>query len=555
MGFPTIMDVAARAGVSKSSVSRVLQGSPLVSEEARAAVQAAIEELGYRPNAAARTLAGRQSHSIGVLVSDLHNPFFPMVLDGIDAVAEEHGYTSLIVRGKRRSQTEEHALGRLLELQVDGIVAVTERLSRAAVVEAARSAPLVMLTQTPRIPRVDSVVSDNREGAKLVIDHLVALGHAGIAMIADARGHAGAERIEGYQAAMNGHRLARQVRVVSAPPTERSGYDVTRELLTDAGPATAIFAGNDLCALGVLDALAEHGIQVPRDMSVAGYDNTAVAALRSVSLTTVQQFASEIGAEATRSVLARMEWRDRPARHVLVPPASSSALPPPRRDPTPMVPARGRSDTYRLPSTHLRGWISGDSRRPEGLEGQQPRRVVLQNDPKDGRADGFFDPGKEPGSQIAEAGHAAVGMVAGAPGDVASEEQAVRSYATDYRLQAADERGIRSLTVTRHAVVAKVCPAGHQFELPAGVKVAIGVGQDHPFGGYALGAQQIQDLVRGRAMLQVNHDRRSGASVGAADGRDDQALEAGDPPVADSGFEHPGADTGAVRAISGPSGT
>jgi len=317
---PTILDVAARAGVSKSSVSRVLQGSPLVSEEARAAVLAAIEELGYRPNAAARTLARRQSHSIGVLVSDLHNPFFPMVLDGIDAVAEEHGYTSLIVRGKRRSQTEEQALGRLLELQADGIVAVTERLSRDAVVEAARSVPLVMLTQTPRIPRVDTVVSDNREGARLVVDHLAALGHAGIAMIADAREHAGAERIEGYQAAMAAHQIGGHIRVLNAPPTEHGGYDAARELLAGAGTVTAIFAGNDLSAFGVLDALAEHGLQIPRDMSVAGYDNTPVAALRTVSLTTVDQFATDIGAEAMRSVLARVKRRDRPARHVLVPP-------------------------------------------------------------------------------------------------------------------------------------------------------------------------------------------------------------------------------------------
>jgi DNA-binding LacI/PurR family transcriptional regulator len=298
----------------------VLQGSPLVSEEARAAVLAAIEELGYRPNAAARTLALRQSHSIGVLVSDLHNPFFPMILDGIDAVAEEHQYTSLIVRGKRRSQTEEHALGRLLELQVDGIVAVTERLSRDAIVEAARSAPLVTLTQTPRIPRVDTVVSDNRQGARLVIDHLVALGHTGIAMIADAREHAGAERIDGYQAAMIAHQLGRHIRVLDAPPTERGGHDATRELLSGAGTVTAIFAGNDLSAFGALDALAEHGLEVPGDMSVVGYDNTPVAALRTVSLTTVDQFATEIGTEAMRLALARMKRRDRRARHVLVTP-------------------------------------------------------------------------------------------------------------------------------------------------------------------------------------------------------------------------------------------
>ena len=274
----------------------------------------------------------RQEHDVPGAERARQPRDLPMVLDGIDAVAEEHGYTSLIVRGKRRSQTEEHALGRLLELQVDGIVAVTERLSRAALVEAARSAPLVTLTQTPRIPRVDTVVSDNREGARLVVDHLVALGHTGIAMIADAREHAGAERIEGYQAAMSAHRLGRQVRVVNAPPTERGGYAAARELLPHVGSVTAIFAGNDLSAFGALDALAEHGIHVPRDMSVASYDNTPVAALRTVSLTTVDQFAAEIGAEAMRSVLARVKRRDRPARHVLMPPRliqrATTALPP-----------------------------------------------------------------------------------------------------------------------------------------------------------------------------------------------------------------------------------
>jgi LacI family transcriptional regulator len=132
---------------------------------------------------------------------------------------------------------------------------------------------------------------------------------------------------------MNGHRLARQVRVVSAPPTERGGYDATRELLSDAGPVTAVFAGNDLCAFGVLDALAERGLRVPADMSVAGYDNTSVAALRTVSLTTVEQFATEIGAEAMRSVLARVKRRDRPARHVMVPPRliERTTTGPPRR--------------------------------------------------------------------------------------------------------------------------------------------------------------------------------------------------------------------------------
>jgi len=160
----------------------------------------------------------------------------------------------------------------------------------------------------------------------------VSLGHAGIAMIADVREHAGAERIAGYQAAMTAHRLGDHVRVLDAPPTERGGFDAARLLLADRGGVTAVFAGNDLAAFGVLDALAEHGLEIPRDMSVAGYDNTPVAALRTVSLTTVDQFATEIGAEAMRAVLARVQRRDRAARHVLVPPRlvprATTAVPP-----------------------------------------------------------------------------------------------------------------------------------------------------------------------------------------------------------------------------------
>ena len=149
---------------------------------------------------------------------------------------------------------------------------------------------------------------------------MIRLGHTRIAMIADAREHAGAERIEGYEAAMRGHRLAREVRVVDAPPTVRGGYDATRQLLGDADPVTAIYAFNYMCAFGALDALAEHGLQVPQDMSVVGYDNTPVAGFRSISLTTVESSATEIGVEAMRSVMARVKRPDRPAHHVMVPP-------------------------------------------------------------------------------------------------------------------------------------------------------------------------------------------------------------------------------------------
>src|SRR5690349_1368202 len=125
---PTIVDVALRAGVSKSLVSRVFRDSPRVSPASRAAVLDAAQELGYRPNAAARTLVRRRSHAVGILVSDLHNLFLPEVATGLDAVLESSGYTTFVVTGKHRQQTEEAALARLLELRVDGIVCATARL-------------------------------------------------------------------------------------------------------------------------------------------------------------------------------------------------------------------------------------------------------------------------------------------------------------------------------------------------------------------------------------------------------------------------------------------
>lgn len=160
------------------------------------------------------------------------------------------------------------------------------------------------------------------------------------------------ERIEGYKAAMNGHRLAREVLVVNAPPTQRGGYDATRELLAEANTVTAIFAGNDMCAFGVLDALAELGMQVPQDMSVVGYDNTPVAAFQTISLTTVEQFATKIGAEAMQSVLARLKRRDRPAppRHGAPPPHRArhhrAAT---RRHHEAVAPAHARSPTAETP--------------------------------------------------------------------------------------------------------------------------------------------------------------------------------------------------------------
>ncbi len=320
MSAPTIHDVAARAGVSKSLVSRVFRNSPRVSDASRAAVQRAAQELGYHPNAAARTLVRRRSHAVGILVTDLRNLFLPDLAAGLDPVLEARAYTTFVVTGKHQQQTEEAALARLLELRVDGIVCATARLGRTSLREAARSTPIVNLTRTPQVPHIDSVVGDDHRGATLVVEHLVALGHQRIAMIGDTEERAGADRIRGYRDAMRAAGHAGNTRVVPGGFTESGGYRAATELLRRAGRPTAVFVASDLAAFGVLDAAVALGVAVPEQLSVVGYDNTAIAALRHIDLSSVDQAAARIGASAAHALLDRIAHPDRRAQRIVIAP-------------------------------------------------------------------------------------------------------------------------------------------------------------------------------------------------------------------------------------------
>jgi DNA-binding LacI/PurR family transcriptional regulator len=320
MKAPTIHDVAARAGVSKSLVSRVFRDSPRVSETRRAAVLDAARELGYRPNAAARTLVRRRSHAVGILVTDLHNLFLPELAAGLDPVLEEQAYATFVVTGKHRQQTEEAALARLLELRVDGIVCATARLGRAALREASRATAIVNLTRTPQVPRIDSVVGDDHRGATLAVEHLLALGHQRIAMVGDTEERAGADRIRGYRDAMRAAGRTRNIRIVPGGFTETGGYRAACELLSGPNRPCAVFVASDLAALGVLDAALALGVRVPDELSVVGYDNTPIAALRHIGLSSVDQSAAQIGASAGAVLLQRIAHPGRRARRIVIAP-------------------------------------------------------------------------------------------------------------------------------------------------------------------------------------------------------------------------------------------
>lgn len=313
---PTMEDVAARAGVSRALVSLVMRGSPKVSDQRRAAVLEAAEELGYSPHAMARSLASRTSHVLGVMVSDLHNAFFAEVVDGLDAVATERGFELIVNTGGRSPTRERRALRSLLSFRPAGLVLLSPVVPAADIARAADQAPVVLVARSSRLSTVDTVNDDGERGIGLAVDHLVSLGHRRIAHLDGGGGTQAAPRRRGYLTAMASHGLP--PRVVGSEYTDAAGARAVQGLLDDM--PTAIISCNDFNAIGAISALEEAGFRVPQDVSVVGYDNTSLAALRHVSLTTVDQPRNEFGRLAAEALLQRVRGeRDEPVRHLLRP--------------------------------------------------------------------------------------------------------------------------------------------------------------------------------------------------------------------------------------------
>lgn len=340
---PTILDVAERAGVSKSLVSLVMRDSSRVSDEKRGAVLAAADALGYRPNAVARSLVRRRSNVIGVMLSDLRNPFFTELVDGIEDEAVAAGYRALINTGRRDARGEYEAMETLLELRTDGVILAGSVLTTATILEATRSVPVVLLARPSRSREVDSVTNDDHTGGVLAVDHLVSLGHRAIAHIDGGGGSGAAARRRGYLQGMRTRGLADRAVATRGSFTEDGGAEGVARLYAQGTRPTAIYVANDIAAVGALHALEQLGLRVPEDVSLVGYDNIALAALGHIALTTIHQPRHDMGTAAVRLLLERLEdGRDR-ARHIVIPPTlvvrSTTARPPAGR---PRAPRRSR---------------------------------------------------------------------------------------------------------------------------------------------------------------------------------------------------------------------
>lgn len=348
---PTIDDVARHAEVSKSLVSLVVRGDRHVSPERRAAALRAVAELGYRPNAMAQGLVQKRTRIVGVLVSDLNNPFFADVIAGIQSRARSLGYRVLMNTGDRIQQHEDEAIETLLQLRVDGLILGSPMMESAQVVRASKEVAVVVVGRPARAASVDSVADDDAAGALAVVRHCVSLGHRRIAHIDGGEGAGAMERRRGYEEAMRKLKLQREIRVGRGAYTEAGGHQGARELLEKRPRPTAIFAANDLAAIGALNAIEESGLRVPQDISLVGYDNTSLAAMRRMSLTTVHQPRHEIGQMAMDLLIERIRGvRIKPRRVVLSPTLvvrSTTAPPPPERTSSSRTSPLGKSERAR----------------------------------------------------------------------------------------------------------------------------------------------------------------------------------------------------------------
>lgn len=319
-GRPSMSDVAAFAGVSKGAVSKVIRNAYGVSPEMRQRVEAAIEHLGYRPLTAARVMRGA-SYTLGFEIPQLGNEYMTLVLQGAAARLAGSAY-QLSVVPVLDGRPSTSALEALVDRQVDGIIAVSPDVEPDDLERIAREVPMVMLGRHDPSTAYDTVTSDDGGGASLMMEHLLAIGHREIAHITTPipAGISGTRlphslRRHAYVEAMAAHGLTPEI--VYAGPLEPDGYDAAVALLRRPNRPTAIFAGNDSVALGAMRAAAEFGLST--EVSIGGYDDISIASNPLVSLTTVDQFGADSGAQAIELLLGRIGGRTN-AEHRLIKP-------------------------------------------------------------------------------------------------------------------------------------------------------------------------------------------------------------------------------------------
>ncbi|MDY7230356.1 LacI family DNA-binding transcriptional regulator [Hyalangium rubrum] len=315
----TLEEVARRAGVSPSTVSRILNGTARVRESKRKAVERAIAELDYHPNVMARGLAGGRSMSIGVVTQDISSPFYNETLKGIEDSISVAGYAPLFVSGHWNRAKEAERMALLVARRVDGIIVLTGILDDATLLTYAQRMPIVITGRSLRAPNLYSIQLGNEQAAYEATRHLIELGHSRIAHIGGPEDNVDAqERLAGFRRALAEANLPMEDRLLAVGDFhEASGLLALNQLLDTRLNFTALFVANDQMAYGARLALYRKGIRVPEDVSLIGFDDLPGSLYSTPPLTTVRQPVYDLGKAAGGAMLQLIQGR--PVSEVVIP--------------------------------------------------------------------------------------------------------------------------------------------------------------------------------------------------------------------------------------------
>jgi LacI family transcriptional regulator len=301
----TIADIAREAGVHPASVSRALRGiGGKVSAQTRQRIEQIARELGYQPNAVAASLRTKQSKLVGVIVPDLGNPLFGPLVTGIEVELRRQGFMCLVVHTTDDRAERSALVAALAHRQVSGLLILAAEVDDPLLAAVLRHRlPTVLVNRGFGDRRFASVVNDDQESVRLVIDHLAGLGHQRIAHIAGPPGSStGHERRTAFTALCRARKLTPQI-VQASAFTREAGFAAANKLLANSFASTAVFAANDLIALGVLDALHARQLRVPRDVSVVGHNDMPLVDLIDPPLTTVRVAVEQMSQQAAQLLL------------------------------------------------------------------------------------------------------------------------------------------------------------------------------------------------------------------------------------------------------------
>ncbi|WP_369037872.1 MULTISPECIES: LacI family DNA-binding transcriptional regulator [Streptomyces] len=315
---PRLEDVAARVGVSTASVSLVLRGVAGPSERTRQRVLKAAADLGYQVDRTASLLASRRTRLLGVMV-DIHSPFHAELVEHLHTAAEDVGY-DLVLSTQTRTRDEHTAVETLLAFRSEALILLGPTAPADTLAALDRKAPVIAVGRRIDDADLDVVRSADEDGVGQIVDHLVSLGHHAITYVDGGKGVIATDRRRGYRAAMRRHGLDAHIKVLRGDHTEAAGERAARHLIDGGELPTAVVAYNDQSAIGVLAALSRAGVDVPGEVSVAGYDDDALSRLSCFNLTTVSQSAREQARYAVTAAVERLDQGRTESREVVLNP-------------------------------------------------------------------------------------------------------------------------------------------------------------------------------------------------------------------------------------------